>query len=248
MVCRFCSQHKPLIKAHVIPEGFFRVLRGDSSIPELLSNKVGEYPKRAPIGVYDKLILCRECDGLFSDWDNHAQKVLLQDFSEETAIDGGAAKIGWKVADFDYRALKLFFVSLLWRASVSTHEFYRRVSLGPLEGELRAMIVAEEPGSPEAFAVTLARFDHPAFTGMLDPHLEQYEGVNYCRFYLSGFVAYIKIDQQPAPKFLSDFIIREGAPIIVLLRNAQESKDTLVMREIAMLRLRRERSSPEGKN
>lgn len=58
MLCRFCNSERPLIKAHVVPEGFSRVLRDGSAVPELLTNKRGAYPKRSPTGVYDKSILC----------------------------------------------------------------------------------------------------------------------------------------------------------------------------------------------
>jgi hypothetical protein len=141
-------------------------------------------------------VLCRECDNAFSPWDKHAQEVLLHDFSDAAAIYAGPRKIGWTITRFDYRLLKLFFLSLLWRASVSTHEFYRRVSIGPFETELRAMIANADPGAAETFAVTLSRFDHPALRAMLDPHPERHDGVNYCRFYLAGFVAHIKVDRR----------------------------------------------------
>ena len=101
------------------------------------------------------------------------------------------------------------------------------------------MIADADPGAAETFAVTLARFDHPAFRGMLDPHPDRYDGVNYCRFYLAGFVAHIKVDRRPPPEFLSDFIIRDGVSIVVLLRSARGSKDTAVMRDIARWRLER---------
>ena len=239
MVCRLCDTDRPLIKAHVVPEGFFRVFRDGSAVPELFTNKRGAHPKRSPSGVYDKSILCEKCDNAFSPWDKHAQEVLLHDFSDETAIYAGPRKIGWTITRFDYRSLKLFFLSLFWRASVSTHEFYRRISIGPFEAELRGMIVNADPGAADTFAVTLSRFDQRALRGMLDPHRERYDGVNYCRFYLGGFVAHIKVDRRPPPEFLSDFIIRDGVPIIVLLRIPRLSKDTAVMRDIARRRLER---------
>src|SRR5206468_5383138 len=137
---------------------------------------------------YDRSILCQECDNVFSPWENHAQRVMIQECSDAMALHDGPTKIGWKIDRFDYRLFKLFFLSLLWRASISTHEFYRRVSVGPFEHDLRRMIKDEDPGAAETFAVALARFDSPAFTAMLDPHSERYDGINYCRFYLAGFV------------------------------------------------------------
>jgi len=113
------------------------------------------------------------------------------------------------------------------------------VSTGPFERDLRKMITRAEPGAPDRFAVTLARFDDPAYTGMLDPHPARIVGVNYFQFYLAGFVAYIKVDRRPPPDPLCDLIVRDDAPIIVVLRSARESKDGALMRDIARTAWRR---------
>jgi len=228
-----CQTEQPLIKAHVIPAGFFRSIEDPSETLELHTNTPGTYPKRAPIGVYDKSILCRACDNVFSPWEKHAQDVLLRDFAEEAAIYHGHEKAAWVIDKFDYSRLKLFFVSLLWRASISTQPFYRRISTGPFESELRAMILAGAPGAPETFAVSLARFEEPAYSAMLDPHRERYDGVNYCRFYLAGFVIYIKVDQRPPPEVFAAFTLGPKAPITVLRRDPHTGKDAVVMRDLA---------------
>lgn len=243
-MCCLCQTEQRLIKAHVIPAGFFRSLGDVAETLEIHTNKPGAHPKRAPIGVYDKSILCRPCDNVFSPWEKHAQDVLLRDFSDTTAIYHGPAKLGWIVRTFDYRLLKLFFLSLLWRASVSTHDFYRRVSTGPFEQELRTMIVAGEPGPPDRFAVILGRFDAPSYSAMLDPHPDRYNGVNYVRFYLAGFVAYIKVDRRPPQDPLAAFILRPDVPIAVVLRSAREGKDGAVMRELALSAWRRKYGRP----
>jgi hypothetical protein len=208
MVCRWCNTEQRLIRAHIIPEGFFRAVGQGPQPLEVLSNTPGARPKRAPIGVYDTNILCGPCDNIFSPWEQHAQEVLLRDFSDEAAVYHEGRKIAWTINKFDYRILKLFFMSLAWRASVSTHDFYQRVSVGPFEEDLHSMIAAAEPGTSEKFAVILARFDEPAYTAMLDPHPDRYDGINYLRFYLAGFVAYIKVDQRPPQDLLTDFIIQ----------------------------------------
>lgn len=233
MICRFCQTEQHLIKAHIIPAGFFRSIGDPSETLEIYTNKRGARPKRAPVGVYDKSILCRPCDNLFSPWDKHAQDVLLRNSVEHVAIYDGPALVGWTIKAFDYRLLKLFFLSLLWRASVSTHDFYRHVSTGPFEQELRTMIGDGEPGEPARFAVILARFDAPGYSAMLDPHPDRYDGVNYFRFYLAGFVAYIKVDRRPPIDPLTDFVLRPDTPVTVLLRSARDGKDSLVMRELA---------------
>jgi hypothetical protein len=232
MVCYCCGEEKKLIKAHIIPEGFFRHLRSGKGTIELHTNTESTYPKRASIGIYDKNILCGDCDQIFGPWENHAQKVLLHNFSEDLAIYDGHKKVGYKITDYDYNALKLFFISLLWRASISKQQFYKRVSTGPFENMLKDMILAADPGHPNTFAVTLAKFIDPNVPVMMDPHSESYDGVNYCRFYLSGFVVYIKVDNRPPPDFLSDFCLSDSGSIIVIPRDVNKSKDGVILKDI----------------
>ena len=57
MICRGCNQDKKLVKAHIIPESFFRGLRGEKEPAKILSNRKDFYPKKSPIGIYDTEIL-----------------------------------------------------------------------------------------------------------------------------------------------------------------------------------------------
>ncbi len=232
MICQLCGYDKKLIKAHVIPEGFFRQLRSKHRTQEIHTNKEGEYPKRALIGIYDKEILCAKCDNRLAPWDNYAQQVLLQSVSEDHGIYYNHQKIAYKIVDFDYKPLKLFFVSLLWRASVSTHKFYQRISVGPFEQKLKEMILSENPGPPLMFAVTLAKFSNPNIMPIMDPHQDKFEGINYCRFYLSGFVAYIKVDNLTVPNFIKELYLRPGTPIPIILRDVHHSKEWTVIKDI----------------
>jgi hypothetical protein len=231
--CRLCLQGKKLIKAHIVPEGFFRPLWSGNLAPEMHTNSPGKYPKRIPIGVYDSTILCEECGQKMAPWDNYAQEVLLHRFSEARKILLQGRTVARRIENFDYRRLKLFFISLLWRSSVSKRDEYNRISLGPFEDRLKDMILAGEPGGSQDFAVILARFEDPELTAMLDPHPEKFDSVSFCRFCMTGFLAYIKVDQRPAPTFLADFFLRENAPLIILARSPRNSPDGLVMREIA---------------
>jgi hypothetical protein len=232
-LCKLCSKEKKLIKAHIIPEGFFRPLRSGSLAPEMLTNSPGNYPKRMPVSIYDSSILCGDCDQEMGLWDRYAQELLLDRFSETSVLQLNQQTVGWRIEDFDYSRLKLFFVSLLWRASISKQSFYKRISLGPFEGRLRTMILDRDPGGSQDFAVILARFGDSDITAMLDPHPEKFESVSFIRFYLTGFLAYIKVDQRPTPSVFADYRVQESGPLIVLSRKLHNSPDGLVMRKIA---------------
>lgn len=232
MTCCYCRQEKKLIKAHIIPEGFFRRLREEQNPPMMLTNTPGKYPKKMPIGVYDKNILCDECEKIFGAWDEYAQQLLTDEPLHGETILYGTQCIGWRVTEYDYTKLKLFFISLLWRASVSKQDFYRKVNLGSFEEKAKELIAQKNPGTSEEFGVTLAKFDHPLSSAMLDPHLEKISGVNYHRFYLASYVAYIKVDKRKAPESLSDLLLKEGQPLIIINRDFINSAELQLMHSI----------------
>ena len=50
MKCQYCGENKKLIKAHIIPESFFKPLRTDKSdVLYLMNDLLGEFPKKSPI-------------------------------------------------------------------------------------------------------------------------------------------------------------------------------------------------------
>ena len=207
-------------------------------IPEIHSNINGVFPKRSPIGIYDKSILCEKCDKYIGLWDGYAQQLLIQDFSEELAVQKGNTKAAYKIDNFDYKQLKLFFLSILWRASISSQPFYSRIQIGSHERILKEMITAEDPGEPYDYAVSLAKFSDPSVNAMLDPHKKSFDGINYCQFYITGFVLYIKVDKREPPDFLKELCLKRDPPFWIILRDLNKSKDGKIIKEIASKAIR----------
>ena len=231
--CKLCGDDKRLIKAHIIPEGFFRRQRQGKESLELITNKAGEYNKKTPIGVYDQTIVCKDCENIWGEWDDYAQKLLAEEPLNGQARYHGGQKIAYMVKDFDYTKLKLFFISILWRASVSSHQFFSRISLGSFEKIARDFIANNNPGKSEDFSVTLSKFCHPLGKQcIMDPYQYKNSGVNYYRFYLAGYIADIKVDDKPTPIPLSQIIISEDKPLYILCRDFRKSKELNLMKQL----------------
>jgi hypothetical protein len=231
--CKFCREERNLIKAHVIPESFFR-RSPDGGNLLLMTNKKGEHRKRAPVGVYDKNLVCGKCERIWGNWDAYAAQELLQNFplKWKLLLEKGK-EVAYQVDGFDYKKLKLFFIAILWRASASQHAYYARIALGPFERHAKSMMSSGNPGSSEDFAVTLAKFADPLGTAMLNPHPEKWSGVNYCRFYLGGYVAYIKVDSRLGAAPLKDFALDPKGPLYVITRDFRGSKERSLMQRMA---------------
>ena len=233
MNCRYCGEDKKLIKAHIIPEAFFRRIRGKQNSLRLFTNKANEFSKKSPIGVYDCNILCIECEKLFGNWDNYAQDFLKDVPIKASPLMDAGNVIGYEVQNYNYSLLKLFFISLLWRAGVSKHSFYAKVKLGPYESLIKEHIAEKKPGTGEDFSVTLAKFNHK-LVPFFDPHPEKFEGINYYRFYLGSYVAYIKTDKRKTPKFHSEVMIKPNMPLLIVGRELERSKEFPLMKKIAI--------------
>lgn len=234
MICKGCGENKSLIKAHAIPEAFFRGLRDGKDPPRLLTDTAGKYPKKAPIGVYDKTILCRDCEDKFQVVDDYAQNILLRKECDHIELKRGQKVVGYRVDDVDYRLLKQFFISVLWRASVSSQEFYSKVSLGPYESDLKELIWRNKCGDKNQFSFVVSKFtDTTVGRTILDPHRERWRGVNYYRLYLYGYVVYIKVDKQASPEILRNFEMHDDGSLFVVGRDIHNSSEYSVMVSVA---------------
>lgn len=238
MNCKFCGKESVLIRAHIIPAGLFRRIRQGEETLEMVTNKAGEYAQKAPVGVYDRTIVCSECEHIWQEWDDYAQQLLAEpEPLNGRALYRGHQKICYVVDNFDYAKLKLFFISMVWRASVSSHKFFSRISLGQFEDTAKQHVTSRDPGNSEDFSVVLSKFDHPLAKGTLDPYVYQNSGVNYIRLYLASYMADIKVDHKLTPKPLAAFIMTENRPLYILCRDFEESKELALMQRLVRMRL-----------
>lgn len=226
MICKFCGKDKKLVKAHVIPEAFFRRIRGSPNSLRLITNEVGKHEKKAPVGVYDKQMVCGDCEGLWKTWDEYAQLLLADPPPNSQARYHNGTLLGYVIKDFDYARLKLFFVSLLWRASASTQPFFSKIALGQFEPAAKRLISTADPGDSEDFAVILAKFDSSlAKHVMLEPYRVEFCGASCCCFHIAGFLAHIKVDSKPFPRPWSIVSLSQDRALVMLCKDFRRSKE-----------------------
>lgn len=223
------------MKAHVIPQAFFDIQPQDpTNTPQLFTSIEGSHPKRAPIGVYDTGILCLECESTFSDVDGYAANLLLQQTQTFKPVPGDGVPQGFEVWSYDYDRLKRFFMSVLWRASVSTHIFYSKVNLGPLAVKLADALKRKDPGDADSFATVLWMYDrHPASTVAMDPFFTRSDGINLYRFRLHRYVAWIKVDKRSFRQEFRNVQLSPRAPLLIMHANFEESQDHQLARAVA---------------
>ncbi len=225
MRCRLCNQEKEkLCKAHIAPEALYRYMypnekvEGDSLI--LLSGNKN-YITRKRIGLYDSNILCAECDNYLGVFDEYGSNILLK-VEPSIAYSIGQEKI-YTFGEVDVKKLKLFFLSILWRASISVLDEYSQTDLSEkFENRLRKMLLDNDAGSFNDFSVIITKFRYKSETKKFHKFLQvpvrtRMEGLNY--YYLclpNGYKIYIKIDSRDQPKDILPFTIKANESINVM--------------------------------
>ena len=155
MTCKLCGGNKKLVDAHVIPRSFYKdIVKPTGKIVDAGKH----YSKKSLIGIYDPNLVCHDCERRFHPWDTYAVELLLADYEEKNYVNDHTGKrIIYIFQTIDYAKLKLFFLSVLWRAGRSTHEFFRNLDLGPHELVIREMILRNDPGDATTYSVVVKR-------------------------------------------------------------------------------------------
>jgi hypothetical protein len=96
-------------------------------------------------------LLCDRCEQRLSKWESYGCRVLFDDEAALVSRSNGAVRLDGII----YSKFKLFLLSLLWRMSVATGEFWRDVNLGPLEEKLRQCLLNSDPMSADDFPCLL---------------------------------------------------------------------------------------------
>lgn len=233
-ICCLCGLEKPLIKAHIIPRKLYEPIR-EASIGEPPSDQVPriyvvgaeQKSKQSQSGIYDPSILCKECDGdLIGVWDNYGQTFLLSpSFSDNFLVDHAGKPAVYQIEEFDYKQLKLFFMSILWRAAITNDEFFAQIKLGSWEEKLRKMILAQDPGSENDFSVVLFKYEGALSEIMQNPTKHRQSGVNYYRFRFPKYGFLIKVDQRSFHPELLPFVISPNQQLLIRVMDYTDSKE-----------------------
>jgi hypothetical protein len=184
-------------------------------------------PPQHQSGIYDRSILCGECDnGVLGDWDDYGQKLLLISPELTKYVSDSTGKlIGYKIDIFDYKQLKLFFMSILWRAAITSDQLFTQVKLGSWEEKLKKMILDQDPGSENNFTVVLFKYEGDFSEIMQNPTKQRQDGVNYYRFRIPKYGFLIKVDQRNFPSKLDPFILSPNQPLLIRVMKYLDSKE-----------------------
>lgn len=193
-----CSNSN-LIEAHIIPSSFAAFIRGDDpNVANVQLTPHGAKNAFPQLGEYDAGILCGDCDQKLGKLDGYAIQVCRS--FPKLAVKSGAF---YEMPDVDGDMLGKFFLSIIWRASISKRPNFVEIDLGPYNDVVRDMIFSEAPlASSTALQVALERLEsiHLDAAGLFSiPRPSGLGGRNGYGFMLGGFRVFVKVDKRALP-------------------------------------------------
>lgn len=176
--------------------------------------------KRPSSGEYEGGILCKECDGgILGNLETYASKAIYggelpadecpqcESFIQPDGLRFSICK------NIDYKKFKIFLLSVLWRASISSRPMFSSINLGPHEEEIRKMILENNPLSysdyPIFFMTYLKDKDAPLdLIGQPQPRRTK-EGLRVHLFVIGGIIYhfYVNSKTHPLPSHILDTTI-----------------------------------------
>lgn len=232
MTCKLCDTTLTLFNkcnAHIFPASLLKLLTpGEYGSLKVVGTKM-DRSKRTPIGLYDSKILCAECDNKIGVYDGYARR-----FVEKSILVPHQSGVGWIVEGADQHKLKMFCISYLWRASITSLPEFGDVSLGFVHEErIQQMILNDTSGGKHDYTVSLQKFSNNdgKFGGILFPARTRLVGLtSYEGYSPQGYKFWVKVDSQNEER-LSGLSIGTTEPLFIGDRgdfHSSREKSTMV--------------------
>lgn len=219
-ICRLCLKEKVLLKkSHIIPDFMYQDLYdGKHKLhvfnPYDVARGVNK-TKSPSSGEYQGGLLCKDCDGgIIGSLETYASKAIYGGAlpaNECPQCENFIQPDGLRFAvcnNIDYKKFKLFLLSVLWRASISTRPLFSSINLGPHEEEIRTMIFENNPKTqsdyPIFFMTYLKDKDAPLDLIAHPQPRRTKEGLKVHIFIIGGIIYhfYVNSSMHPLPSHI----------------------------------------------
>ncbi len=148
-VCRLCQNDRELRNSHIVPEFFYRDLYNSKHQMRGIDGRGANGGAFLQKGLREHLF-CESCERHFND---HFEKPFLAQWIEASPLPDPWTPPDIHWIKVDYVSFKLFHLSVLFRAGVSSLPTFGEVSLGPHEEKLRALLLNRNAGESWQYPV-----------------------------------------------------------------------------------------------
>jgi len=203
--CKLCGKVWPLCRSHIVPELAYEPIKNEKN--QILA--VGRNVKKVQTGHFEKL-LCQECEGLLSAYESSFKQTWMDTIPPNFShLKTKPLQDVIRVEIPDYASFKLFHLSVLWRAAVSSgFKVDPRITLGSYNAQIAALIRNRDPGQPGDFpffgVLSIDSQRRPVSTvHPIAKGTGRYEGHHYCMMSYA-YCDWYFIIARPGPQWLAE--------------------------------------------
>lgn len=248
--CKLCGLNSKLSDSHIIPESFYAKMLAGAPHLLLITNQPVP-PKRNRKGIYGQF-LCDKCETSFSEVDDHAavffNQILDRQNAKLFADDVLTVSEFYKRAEnFDYRKIKKFFASILWRSSVCEREEFARIKLAEFEDMLRLTILGLFNIDHVPLEICARQYlpsakVKGAHYGFLNPWPTKIDGAFCFRFIFGGYEFNCFLGEKPKSLAIQSVCMQKEKAWIIPLISFDTSKTMQAFLNMAEVRNSKTRS------
>jgi hypothetical protein len=223
VICALCRTDGALCRSHIIPEFLYRAMYDEKHRMHVLSASSLVRDRMAQSGLWEYL-LCQRCESRLSRWERYGANVLEGGIELQVRREGAAVH----VSGLDYASFRLFQLSILWRASVSSLPFFRKVDLGRHTELIRALLIAGTPGRHLQYGCLMfgLKFMSGSLNGVVvQPTVQRLQGQRAFRFVFGGFLWVYLVANHDIAAPLSLGILTPKGDLTFLVKDARELRD-----------------------
>ena len=241
-ICKLSGKLGRFVRSHLLPKA---VTRPSIHGNRLIESGRGLAPRTRWDSWYDDELVTREGEDILARYDSWAIRELSRlqliwkswgpatSFAESIVVKEGMPTFGLrKVSCENASMLRLFFLSLLWRAAATARTEFKDVQMasGDLE-RLRRMVRGGDPNPLDFYPTTLLQIAsrgpmHNLVPIEMDSMVDTGDGVirriHVFRFYFDGLIARMH-PSMTGIKELEPFIVGGGSELVVQMQLFQDS-------------------------
>jgi hypothetical protein len=220
MACALCLSEKRLCKSHIVPDFMFRRLYAIEH--EFFVMKLSEGQSKKFNKTFCEKLLCLDCELQLSKWESHASNF----FYGNLPLTGRPVGNHFLLKGADYRVMKLFLMSILWRFSVTTNPHLKgSLDLGPHQGRLRKLLFTSDPAEPWRYGCTITAImlegTHVPDL-IVPPGLIKEWGQRIHRIVAGGFLFAFFASSHPPPQAVRATMLQEDGSFLLARGDLRE--------------------------
>jgi len=189
MACLSCGAPNT-IEAHLIPKAFVAEVKSEKGEQHLILHDGVDGRTVSNTGVYDRAMLCGDCDSHLGGHEGYAIELLRKARNYKAE-----ARAIVSIDPIDGNRLVRFAAGIAWKYAVTSRP--GRIDIGPYTGILGDVALRDTsiPPSIDVAMMRIVELDGDVYF-YRTPMPDRKEGVNVVRFTVGSFLFFLKIDQR----------------------------------------------------